>query len=158
MLLFNTLITLNTITSVVWADVKRISSVYKDLGQVQKIYLHAGLISVVEFPQSIIEVRLGNPKSIKAHISSVSTKELTLYLNQQSVEPTNLIVKSDKRVYVFDVIPSRGSHQDYIKISGSYGTPELSEARSPVSIQVLAPGPHAKPQGRLIHSAKLGGD
>ncbi len=87
--------------TIAYGGVKRISSVYKDLGQSQKIYLHAGLISVLDFPQSIIEVRLGNPKSIKAQLSQVSPRELTLYLSQQAVEPTNLIVKSEKRFYVY---------------------------------------------------------
>ncbi len=69
-------------------EVRRISSTYSDLSTVQKIYLHAGLITVVEFPGNILEVRLGNPGSIKAQISTISGKELTLYLSEQRVEPT----------------------------------------------------------------------
>jgi hypothetical protein len=112
--------------SVAYGAVNRISSVYKNLGQSQKIYLHAGLISVIEFPQNIIEVRLGNHKSLKAQLSQVSPRELTLYLSQQAVEPTNLIVKSEKRFYVFDIIPSKTSQfhlpgRPTIEIIGIFG-------------------------------------
>lgn len=139
------------------AEVKRISSSYKDLSKSQKIYLHAGLISVLEFPQNIIEVRLGNPKSIKAQISQVSNRELTLYLNQQTVEPTNLIVKSDKRFYVFDIIPSKSSHQDYVKISGGYNGPMLDSLQNLVQAQMLEPI-ETKSKGRLIENLKMGGE
>ena len=111
------------------AEIDRISSIYKDLGKVEKIYLHAGLISVVEFPNPITEVRLGNTRSLKAEISSVSPKELTLFLSAQNVAPTNLIVRSNHRIYVFDVVPSNSSHQDYVKISGGYGSPRNREMR-----------------------------
>lgn len=132
--------------------VERISSSYQNLGQSRRIYLHSGLISVIEFPHAIIEVRVGNPKSFKALISTVSPRELTLYLARQNVEPTNLIVKSEKRFYVFDVIPSKNSHQDYIKISGSFGAPVYSEA--PSSVQV-SHKPRGEP-GRLIETIKIG--
>jgi len=138
------------------ATVKRISSIYKDLGQSQKIYLHAGLISVVEFPRNILEVRLGNPSSLKAQISQVSPKELTLYLGRQNVEPTNLIVKSQKRIYVFDIIPSRLSHQDYIKISGAFSGPEFQSSIKPQEVRAFRPETQ-RSQPRIIESAKLGG-
>ncbi|MBS1972651.1 MAG: hypothetical protein JSU04_20250 [Bdellovibrionales bacterium] len=154
---FKTFILALFLSSTGHAEIKRISSIYKDLSQSQKIYLHGGLISVLEFPQNIVEVRIGNPKSIKAVLSQVSSKELTLYLSQQAVEPTNLIVKSEKRFYVFDIIPSKTSHQDYVKISGSYGGPSFSGTQSPAQNQVLAPS-LSKSQGRIIENIKMGGE
>lgn len=112
-----------------YGGVSRISSIYKDLGKSHKIYLHAGLITVVEFPQNILEVRLGNPKSIKAQISQVSPRELTLFLSQQSVEPTNLIVKAE--------MPALGP---------------------PTEVRTLKPTPSAAQQGRLLEAIKMGGD
>lgn len=140
------------------ADVKRISSSHKDLGEVQKVYLHAGLISVIEFPETISEVRLGNLASLKAQISQVSPRELTIYLSSQAVEPTNLIVRADRRLYVFDIIPSRRTHQDYLKISGAFGAPEASARGSLIFAGKLDPSGPEKPSGKLIKSLKLGGD
>ncbi|WP_413942682.1 hypothetical protein [Bdellovibrio sp. HCB-162] len=139
-------------------EVKRISSIYKDLGESQKIYLHAGLISVLEFPRDIVEVRIGNPKSIKAQLSQVSPKELTLYLTQNFVEPTNIIVKSDKRFYVFDVIPSKVSHQDYIKVSGAFGGPQMAQHGRVIESRALTPNVVEKIDGKLIERFKLGGE
>lgn len=158
MLLFKIIALISVVSSVVLADVKRISSVYKDLGQSQKIYLHAGLISVVEFPQSILEVRLGNPKSIKAQLSQVSPRELTLYLSQQAVEPTNLIVKSEKRFYIFDIIPSKASHQDYVKISGAYGAPETASSAKGILVHLAPVKEKSKQPGRLVEAIKMGGE
>lgn len=154
---FKLTLTLLCLSSIGYAEVKRISSIYKDLSQSQKIYLHAGLISVLEFPQNILEVRLGNPKSVKAQLSQVSPRELTLFLSQQAVEPTNLIIKSEKRFYIFDIIPSKTSHQDYVKISGGYGAPILANQQIPVQFQVLTPA-KSKSSGRLIENLKMGGE
>lgn len=135
--------------------VKRLSSIYKDLGKVEKIYLHAGLITVVEFPAPLLEVRLGNTKSIRVEISQVSPKELTLFLMKDGVSPTNLIVRSNQKIYVFDVIPSKVSHQDYIKISGGFGAPELVVRRIE-DTKASSETKSAKKQ-QLIKSIKIGG-
>jgi hypothetical protein len=107
------------------ASVNRISSVYKDLSKVEKIYLHAGLISLVEFPDPILEVRLGNTKSFKVELSQISPRELTVYLLNSSAAPSNLIVRSNQKIYVFDIIPSNGTHQDYVRIAGSFSLPSF---------------------------------
>ncbi|GEM_PF-3308057 len=132
-----------------FADVPRLSISQSDLSQVSKIYLAPGLVSLVEFPQNIIEVRVGSPHLVKALISQVSPKELTLYLNGQAHFASNLIVRSEKRIFVFDVIPSKTNHQDYIKIrGGAFGSPHLTQGLqhglrleiSPIKIkQNLAP-------------------
>ncbi len=107
-----------------FADVGRLTTGNSDLSQVEKIYLSPGLVSLVEFPQNIIEVRVGSPKSVKALISQVSPKELTIYLTGGASAPSNLIVRAEKRVFVFDIVPSRANHQDYVKIRSAFGSPE----------------------------------
>lgn len=101
----------------------RISTMTKDLGAAERIYLSAGLASVIEFPRPIGEVRVGDPASLKVQVSTVSPKELTVYLTGTSAIPTNLIVRADRRVFVFDVVPSRVNHQDYLKVRGGMGGP-----------------------------------
>ncbi|MDG0816486.1 hypothetical protein NWE73_08935 [Bdellovibrio sp. PAP01] len=147
-------------------EIKRISSISKDLSQVKKIYLHAGLVSTVEFKQAVIGVKVGNTDSIKAEISPSNPKEVTLRLKHQNAEPTNMIVRVDRHVYVFDLIPSKTSHQDYVLIRGSFGFPqsETAKERSKISAGLNASEAHDRgviiqsraPKSKLIESVKLG--
>lgn len=114
------------VPAIAWGSLNRISSNHQDLSKVEKIFVSPGLVSMVEFPQNIIEVRVGSPETLKAVISQVSPKELTLYLSSSAASPSNLIVRSEKRIFVFDIVPSKSNHQDYIKIRGAYGAPESS--------------------------------
>ncbi|MBC7429998.1 MAG: hypothetical protein H7336_15395 [Bacteriovorax sp.] len=112
----------NLLVSVCFASTARIESKYVNIGESSKIYLRPGLITVLELPHPILEVRIGNPNDLKVVISGVSPRELTLYFKNSHANITNLIVKSDRKNYVFDVIPSSRTHQDYIKISGGIGS------------------------------------
>lgn len=108
-----------------FAQTDRISTVSHNLANVDKIYVAAGLVSVLEFPQNIIEVRVGDLSSVKAIISQVSPKELTIYLSSTASKATNIIVRAEKKFYVFDIIPSTSNHQDYVKIRGTFGSPSF---------------------------------
>lgn len=135
------------------ANPNRLSSIHKDLGQAEKVYLSQGLATVIEFPKPIIEVRVGNTAVLKPSISQVSPKELTLFLSSENAGPTNLIVRADKRVYVFDIIPSKTTHQDYVKVTGGYGSPGLntqSELISKTVLEVLPSRP--RPTGAKFES------
>ena len=122
-----------------FAEVHRVSSTQADLSKVQKIYLSPGLVSLVEFPSNIVEVRVGNPESVKAIISQASPRELTLLLNHQNSVPSNLIVRAEKRVFIFDLVPSQSIHQDFVKVSGAYGAPITDQKIKLVSQQVIEP-------------------
>lgn len=107
------------------ADIPRISSVHKSLNRVDLISISPGLVTILEFPKPIIEVRVGNSEILSTSISTVSSKELTLSLNRLNVA-TNLVVKSGNRFFVFDVVSNTSHHQDYVKVSSGYGSPEFS--------------------------------
>lgn len=113
-----------------FAQTERISTVNHNLATVDKIYIAAGLVSVLEFPQNIIEVRVGDVSSVKVAISQVSPKEMTVYLSSSASKATNIIVRAEKKIYVFDIIPSKNNHQDYVKIRGNFGSPNLSNTIS----------------------------
>lgn len=113
------------IMSLAFAQTERLSQSHANLSKVQAITISPGLVSVLEFPQNIIEVRVGNPRALKVAISQVSPKELTLFLTSSNAGPSNLIVRADKKIYVFDVIPSKVNHQDYLKIRGGYSSPDF---------------------------------
>lgn len=116
----------------------RIESTYKDLGSVQKIYLSSGLFSVIEFPKPITEV-IGQTKYLKVDISPTTPNAMTVFLLMPTNQPQNLIVRSEKRVYIFDIIPSRNTHQDYVKISGAFGGPSLSTTKTLLDSRELNP-------------------
>lgn len=107
--------------SIASAQVNRVESNFHDISSASKIYLRPGLVSVLEFPDSVSEVRVGNPGVVKVLISQVSPRELTVYFKGSKAQPTNLIVKANKKVFLFDLIPSNTNHQDYLKIRGSIG-------------------------------------
>ena len=130
-----------------FGEIKRIVSINKDLSQVKKIYLHAGLVSTIEFNGLISGVKIGNTDSIKAEISPSNPKEVTLRLRYQNAEPTNMIVRVEKKIFIFDLVPSRKSHQDYVKVSSSFGRPEAEVSR--VSKQ-------NKVSGKLLETIKIG--
>lgn len=129
----------NLLFSISWAAIPRISSHHADLSKVGQVYMAPGLVSVFEFPQNIIEVRIGDPKSVKVLISQVSAKELTVYLSSSASKSTNLIVRSEKRIFVIDVIPSQKDHQDFVRIRGAYGTQSHSNMGLPSEVIEIAP-------------------
>ncbi|MBX2994914.1 MAG: hypothetical protein KF681_08830 [Bdellovibrionaceae bacterium] len=70
-------------------------------------------------------------------ISAVSPKELTLTMNQSI--PSNLLIRAGKRMYVFDVVPSKTTHQDYVKVSGAFGSPAYASSTEPVEVVEISP-------------------
>lgn len=127
------------------AQSNRIESNFHNVGAPSKLFLKPGLISVIEFPQQISEVRIGNPNSVKTLISQISPKELTVFFKSANAVPTNLIVRSDRKVFVFDLIPSKSTHQDYVKIRGSVGVIGNSITFQPIqSSEISLRGPKMK--------------
>ncbi|MFZ3231735.1 MAG: hypothetical protein WA160_16120 [Pseudobdellovibrio sp.] len=122
-----------------FAQIPRIESKYLNISESSKIFIKPGLISVLELPQNIIEVRIGNPNDLKAVISQVSPKEITLYFKNSNVSATNLIIRSERKVFVFDIIPSNSKHQDYIKVSGGYGIVNRSSAFHVLESSAITP-------------------
>ena len=102
----------------VFAQISRIESKRIPAQSSTAIYLKYGLVSVVEFPKDIMEVRIGNPNIVKAIISNVSGRELTLYYKVESNAATNLIVRAGKDTFVLDLLPSKSNHQDFVQIRG----------------------------------------
>jgi hypothetical protein len=105
----------------------RISARLADLGEVHKIYLAQGLASVVQLPYPVTEARVGSPDDIQVQVSKTLPSELTLILKRTGAQPTNLIVRCGTRTLVFDLIPSKKTHQDLVRISGSYGAPDMAD-------------------------------
>jgi hypothetical protein len=113
--------------NVAFASPKRISGKFVDLGKVQTIYMVPGMATLVEIPTSVTGIRLGNPEAVEYFRPDKPENEVTLVLRNSFAKPTNLIIRSNKKKYIFDIVPSKTVHQDSIEVLGSYGGPELVE-------------------------------
>ncbi len=112
--------------------VKRIKSIAFDKGKVEKIYIAAGMASVLTFPCSIDEAFSGNESQITIRTSPTTKKQLTVLMSQTASMPTNLFVRcgQKKDPMVFDIVPSRNKHQDYVKIRSSFGGADYEDSGS----------------------------
>lgn len=107
---------------------KRISTHTAHLGKVQPVYMVAGMATLIEVPEAVTGIRLGNPKSVEYFRPDQPENEVTLILKSAKAKPTNLIIRAGKKKYVFDIIPSTSIHQDLLEITGSTGNPEWTES------------------------------
>lgn len=104
---------------------RRISSKVVDLGKVQPIHMVAGMATLIEIPGPVTGIRTGNPDAIQYFRPDKPENEVTLVLRSGDVSPTNLIIRSGRRKYVFDIIPSPRVHQDTVEVVGAFGGADL---------------------------------
>lgn len=109
------------------ASPKRISGKFMDLGKVHTIYMVPGMATLIEIPSSVTGIRLGNPEAVDYFRPDKPENEVTLVLKNSLAKPTNLIIRSNKKKYVFDIVPSKAVHQDTIEVFGSFGGPEFND-------------------------------
>jgi len=71
---------------------------------------------------------------------------VTVVLQNQNAKPTNLILRSGKKKYVFDLVPSKTIHQDALEVIGDFGGAELDDAQAELidSSDQPAPKGHGK--------------
>lgn len=106
---------------------KRISSKILDLSKVYPIYMVAGMATLIELPGPVTGIRIGNPSAVRYFRPDRPESEVTLVLQSPNAQPTNLILRSGRKKYVFDIVPSRSVHQDTLEVSGDYGGAELDD-------------------------------
>ena len=105
---------------------RRISSQLMDLGRVYPIFMVSGMATLIELPGPVTGIRTGNPDSIQYFRPEKPENEVTIVLQNDKAKPTNLILRSGKKKYIFDIVPNPSIHQDLIEIVGDYGGAELS--------------------------------
>ncbi len=130
----------------------RITAIHFDKGKVERIYMAPGLATAVTFPCDLDEATTGRDEDLKAKVSPTSKRQLTLNLSNAASLPTNLIVRCGDRqeLFVFDVIPSRKSHQDVVRITGTYGGAERRDDHAGGKLQLIDDDQKAKE----LHEAK----
>ena len=104
---------------------RRISGEIMDLGKVHPIFMVPGMATSIESPSKVTDAIAGDVESIKFLPLGNSQNEVRLSLTTQRARPTNLIIRSGQKKFVFDIVPSRSVHQDTIKVVSSYGGPEV---------------------------------
>jgi hypothetical protein len=106
----------------------RISSKVLDLGKVYPIYMVAGMATLIELPGPVTGIRTGNPEDLQYFRPEKPENEVTLLLKNAKAQPTNLILRSGKKKYVFDIVPSKTIHQDTLEVTGGFGGPAFEDA------------------------------
>lgn len=106
---------------------RRISSQIMDLGKAYPVYMVAGMATLVILPGPVTGIRTGNPDSIQYFRPDKPENEVTIVLKNQSAKPTNLILRSGQKIYVFDVVPSKSVHQDVLEVVGDFGGAQFND-------------------------------
>ena len=133
-------------------NVKRIKSIAFNKAKVEKIFIAQGLSTLVTFNCDINEMISGNKQQVTLEGLQTNKKQMKITLAQGAAQPTNIFVKCGQKVdpYIFDIVPSRVNHQDYLKINVSYGEPEeekdnnealskIPKKRKPIIVEVKKP-------------------
>lgn len=108
---------------------KRISGQIMDLGKVHSIFMVGGMATLIEIPTAVTGIRIGNPDAIQYFRPDKPENEVTLVLKDSNAKPTNLIIRSNDRKFVFDIVPSKEVHQDTIEVLGVYGGARIDESQ-----------------------------
>ncbi len=118
MRLFNIFLLLLIIPNAAAAN--RVSSLNMNLSKPQAVNIGPGLVTVIEFPEEVLEARVGAPSVFKVVVSPGNARELVINVGESAPYKTNLIVRTVKRTFLFDLNPSLDRHQDFIQIKSGY--------------------------------------
>ncbi|MDE0092368.1 MAG: hypothetical protein OXN83_03670 [Oligoflexia bacterium] len=87
-----------------------------------RIFLYPGRVSLLTLPCPINKALLGSPKDIKAEIDNLNPKEIILLSKKWNSQTSNLILKCNDKVFLFNLIPSKSRHYDFVKVLGHIPT------------------------------------
>ena len=96
------------------------------------LYLFPGRVSLLNLPCSVTKALIGSPKDIKAEIDKLSPTDAHILLKKWSSKPSNLILKCSDKVFLFNLIPAKKSHYDYVKVLSHKETPKPFKVKSPL--------------------------
>lgn len=117
-------------------EVKRIKSISFNKSKVEKIYIAAGLTTLVSFNCDINEMISGNDEQVTLKPLNTNKRQMIITLAKNAAQPTNIFVRCGQKIdpFIFDVVPSKKNHQDYLKINMSFGEPmEELEKQEPLN-------------------------
>jgi hypothetical protein len=88
------------------------------------------MATIIEIPGPVTGIRTGNPDSIQYFRPESPNNEVTVILKSPNSQPTNLILRSGHKKFVFDIVPRRDVHQDTLEVIGSFGGADLSDSEA----------------------------
>lgn len=100
------------------ACLDRISNIYVNLCEVQKVCMYPNRITTIDFPCEVEDPEIGPGGDAIIKLSDRFRRSLKLYLNSGQSRPTSLSVRCGEDIFVFDLVPSFSNHSDVVKING----------------------------------------
>ncbi len=94
-------------------DVKFVFSKEKKL---ETVFLFPGRVSLFNLPCSVTKALIGSPNDIKVEVDKLNPKDTHVLLKKWRAQPSNLILKCNETVFLFNLIPSKSSHSDYVRV------------------------------------------
>ena len=82
----------------------------------ERIFLFPSRVSLLSLPCLITKALVGSPNDIKAEVDKLNFKDVHILLKKWGSKPSNLILKCKSKVFLFNLIPSKNTHFDYIKV------------------------------------------
>lgn len=132
-------------------QIDRILETEVDLSKPYIIYMTPGRSTLVELPCDISHTILGLTGDVKVTIGPDSLKNMSLWLSEDGSQATNVTVKCDDEVFVFDIYPNKYNHQDYINVT-HYFDGRRSQNRKLVSSSSFTTKPKAQLKKLLASS------
>ena len=103
-------------------------------GKLETLFLFPGRASLLSLPCSITKALAGSPNDIKAEVDKINPRDVHILLRKWTSQPSNLILKCSESVFLFNLIPARKSHYDYIRV--------LNYIKPPFRLKVKSPRPN----------------
>lgn len=103
------------------------------------LFLFPGRVSLLSLPCSITKALTGSPNDIKAEVDKFSPKDTHILLKKWKSQPSNLILKCSDRVFLFNILPTKKSHYDYVRVLNHTKTSKPFKVKFPLLNTSLLP-------------------
>ena len=97
------------------------------------LFLFPGRVSLLSLPCPVTKALVGSPKDIKAEIDKFNPQDAHILLKKWGSKPSNLILKCSDRVFLFNIIPARKAHYDYVRVLNHTETPAPFKVKTSLS-------------------------
>ena len=101
-------------------------------GKSETLFLFPGRASLLSLPCPITKALAGSPNDIKAEVDKINPRDVHILLRKWTSQPSNLILKCSESVFLFNLIPTRKSHYDYVQVIGRIKPPFRLKVKSPL--------------------------
>ena len=98
----------------------------------ETLFLFPGRVSLLSLPCFITKALTGSPNDIQTEVDSLSPTDAHILLKKWKSQPSNLILKCNDRVFLFNIIPTKKSHYDYVRVLSHIKTPLPLKVKSPL--------------------------